>query len=327
MQAKLLSYTLLVLMMSPLWAGRLEAAVYPQPPAVSAFTTTGFIQAATLDAPNDVLSGGTVTVNGTLITIPRNTIVIMSATNLTWQELFAFAPCPWGLSPAATAPVGNGICPTGNGETGLALMDSPPPLTTYEITILGNRIGKGTGNPDYVAGLVYMAQQSLNIGQGVINFIDYQTGELYVGGPMGGKSGARIQINDPVGRYGRVLSPDRRFTADTDNPTIRSKTGYPMCIPRTTPPAAIVAGQPLPAGYAETDALCPQVNRPLDPAAPTWPLGNFTLGPIANTPPRRPWVWPGMRRPPRSRLVTRSSRRRSWWATLLSTPAPSRRTR
>jgi len=83
MQAKLLSYTLLVLMMSPLWAGRLEAAVYPQPPAVSAFTTTGFIQAATLDAPNDVLSGGTVTVNGTLITIPRNTIVIMSATNLT----------------------------------------------------------------------------------------------------------------------------------------------------------------------------------------------------------------------------------------------------
>src|SRR5262249_53778998 len=160
--------------------------------------------------------------------------------------------------------------------------DSPPPLTTYEVTILGNRIGNGS-NPDYVAALVYMAQQSLNIGQGVINFIDYQTGELYVGGPMGGKSGARIQINDPVGRYGRGLPPDPRFTADTDTPTIRSKPGYPMCIPRTAPPAAVFPTQQPP---PETDALCPQANRPLDPAVPNnQPLGNFTLGPIANTPP------------------------------------------
>src|SRR5262245_3289956 len=291
MRSKLMAYTMLALLTCPLWAGQLEAAVYPQPPAVSAFTTTGFIQNATLDSPNDVLSGGTVTVNGTLITIPRNTIVVMSATNLTWQELFAFAPCPWGLGHAVAGPGTNGTC-SGNGETGLALNDSPPPLTTYEVTILGNRIGNGTGNLDYVAGLVYMAQQSLNIGQGVINFIDYQTGELYVGGPMGGKSGARIQINDPVGRYGRVLSPDPRFTADTDNPTIRAKTGYPMCIPRATPPAALVAGQTtLPLGYAETDQLCPQVNRPLDPAVPNnQPLGNFTLGPIANTPPAAPGV-------------------------------------
>src|SRR5207248_2190149 len=82
-------------------------------------------------------------------------------------------------------------------------------------------------------------------------------------------------------------------------PTIRSKTGYPMCIPRTTPPKAFPAGQqfPLPAGYVETDQLCPQVNRPLDPAVTNnQPLGNFTLcNPgavtcLANTPPAAPGV-------------------------------------
>jgi hypothetical protein len=47
-----------------------------------------------------------------------------------------------------------------------------------------------------------------------------------------------------------------------------------MCIPRTAPPPAVVARATPP---AETDPLCPQRNRPLDPAVPTMPLGNFTL--------------------------------------------------
>jgi hypothetical protein len=275
------------------WAGWAGAAVYPQPPNVSAFTTTGFIEAATLNNPTDVLSGGTVTVNGTTIVVPRNMVVVMSATNLTWQELWALAPCPWGLGHATASPGTNGVC-AGNGRSGLALTDSPKPLTTYEITILGNRVVGLDGSSDsYVAGLVFLGQQSLNLGQGFINFIDYVTGELFVGGTAGTRSGVRVQINDPKGRYGRVMSPDPRFTADTDNPTIRAKTGYPMCIPRAVPPAPIVAGQPLPSGYKETDAECPQRNRPLDPnssTTPKTPLGNFTLGPAGtavfpNTPP------------------------------------------
>ncbi len=275
------------------WSGWAAAALHDQPPADSPFNMTGFIQAATLDNPADVLSGGSVTVNGTHIVIPRNTIVIMSASNISWQEVFAFAPCPWGLA-AGTGPTSGqalpaGACADGNGQSGLALADTftdpatgapTQPLTTYEVTIAGNRIvDPADGKDKYVAGLVYMAQHALNLGQGMINFIDYATGTLHVGCPNLGAAcapgvGARVQINDPVGRFGRVVSPDPRFTADTDNPTIRAKTGYPMCIPRTAPPAAVVAGA---SPAAETDLLCPQRNRPLDPAVPNRPLGNFTL--------------------------------------------------
>ncbi|MFL5274693.1 MAG: PKD domain-containing protein, partial [Anaeromyxobacteraceae bacterium] len=272
-----------------LWSGTASAALYAQPPAASPFTITGFVQAMTLDNPADVLSGGTVTVNGIKVIIPKNTVIVMSASNVTWQELWAFSPCPWGLV-AGTGPAGqalpSGACTSGgNGQTGLALADAfvdltggvTKPLTTYEITILGNRIG--TGSPllvDYVAGVVYMAQQSLNVASGFINFIDYATGTLHVGGQKGvsAPTDTLIQINDPVGRFGRVVSPDPRWTSDTDNPTIHAKTGYPMCIPRAAPPPAVVAGAAPP---VETDPLCPQRNRPLDPAVPTMPLGNFTL--------------------------------------------------
>jgi K319-like protein len=268
-----------------LWAGGAGAAVYPQPPADSPITFTGFIQAMTLDPAGisgDPLAGGTVTVNGSTIIIPRNTIVLMPGTFLSWQELWATAPAPWGL----TNP---------NQSTGLALSDCSTalvsgactgqrPLTTYEITILGNRIVDG-GVDKYVAGLVSMSQQTFNLGTGIINYIDYAKGELHVGCPTLGSAcplgvGARVRINDPVGRYGIQQPVDPRFTADTDNPTIHARTGYPMCIPRTDP-------------ATQDDPACPQKNRPPDPASkthPPAPLGNFTIGPpgttvLANTPP------------------------------------------
>lgn len=280
-----------------LWPGGAGAALYPQPPMDSPITFTGFIQAMTLDAAGvagDPLAGGTVTVNGSTIVIPRNTIVLMPGTFLSWQELWAQAPAPWA----------------GTGQTGLALSDCIPavvppatvctgqrPLTTYEVTILGNRIVDADGVDKYVAGLVSMSQQPLNLGSGIINYIDYVKGELHVGcalvaGPAGAPPepcpigvGARVRINDPVGRYGIVQPADPRFTADTDNPTIHARTGYPMCIPRSAPPAAVAPDKAPP---AETDSRCPQKNRPLDPAAPqtaSAPLGNFTLGPVANVPP------------------------------------------
>jgi hypothetical protein len=62
----------------------------------------------------------------------------------------------------------------------------------------------------------------------------------------------RARINSPVGRYGLSQTPDQRFTADEDNPTIRAESGYPMCIARFDPTVA-------------TDSLCPQWNRPVDP--------------------------------------------------------------
>jgi PKD domain len=223
------------------WAG-VAGAQLPLNAVGSSFDITGFMQAATLDAPGDVLAGGTVQVNGHTIIVPRNTIFQMPAFALTWQQLFAMAPPPY----------------TGT-QTGLALGDIPAPLGTYEVHVQGNRIGN-----TYIAGLIFMSQQSLNAGQGFVNFIDYANNELRVGGVINDPStGTRVKINDPSGRFAPVFSLDPRFTLDSDNPTFRTETGFPMCFPHVNPAAA-------------DDPLCPQRNRPTDPGT-GFPLGIFTM--------------------------------------------------
>jgi hypothetical protein len=216
-------------------------------PSSSQFDITGFIQTATLGGPGTgagagAHQGGNITINGHVVTVPSETIVILPANALTWAELFTQAPAPY----------------TG-ALTGMALADVPAPLTTYEARIVGNRVIGGPGGADvYIAGLIWISQHAVNTGQGFINFINYATGEIRVGGVIGnGATGARVQINDPAvgvtgsGRYGRTVTPDKRFTVDQDNPTIRSVSGFPMCIPRVDP------ASPVP------DALCPQSNRPV----------------------------------------------------------------
>jgi K319-like protein len=225
-----------------LWPATNAHAQLPVPPA-SLFEMTGFIQNATLDPvdttkyPNgvDPFRGGTITLNNHKVIVPRNTIFQMPATSLTWVELFAQAPAPWG--------------PT---QTGLALSDTPKPTFTFQVTVQGNRVGDA-----YIAALLFVSPLSLQAHQGFISRIDYANGELIVGG-------ARVRLNDPIGRFGRAMTHDKRFTIDEDNPTVKSETGFPMCIPRTDPNAA-------------DDPLCPQGNRPAGkaiftmgmPAAPT----------------------------------------------------------
>jgi hypothetical protein len=206
-------------------------AQLPIPPS-TAFDITGFLQSAALTGAGP-LGGGTIVVNNHVVTVPANTIVILPANALTYQEMFAKAPPPY----------------TGT-ATGMALSDIPTPMTTYEWQVIGNRVAD-----TYIAGLIYISQQGLNQGAGYINFIDYNLGELRVGGLFGSNTtGTRVRLNDPVGRYGRATtSPDVRLTVDPDNPTIMAGTGYPMCLPRTAP-----------AGLgASADALCPEENRPI----------------------------------------------------------------
>jgi hypothetical protein len=224
-----------------------QAQARPPPVAVTQFDLTGFLQSATLGG-NDVLAGGTLTVNGHLVIVPRNVIVTFPAAFLTWEQMFQQAPPPYG--------------PT---QTGMAMSDVPAPFIPYEVHVVGNRVAV-SGRPDqYIAGLVSISQQSLNSGQGYINFIDYSTGEMRVGGIMGDPTtGARVRINDPTGKFngGQTLgtplssrlSPDARFSLDSDNPTVKSETGYPMCLPSN------------PAG----DPLCPLANRPFDPLTATF---------------------------------------------------------
>lgn len=221
---------------------------------VSPFTITGFIQKTTLDTAKDVLSGGTMQVNGFSIVIPRNAVVTMPGTFLTWGELFSLAPAPWG--------------PT---QTGLALADIPKPLTTYEVTVQGNRV-IGADKDQYIAALIFVSQQSLNSSQGFINFINYETGEMRIGKTPGDQNGAHVFLNDPLGRFGRVNSPDIRFSIDESNPTVRSATGYPMCVPRLNPSST--------ANGIADDPLCPQVNRPKDPTTGNF-LSVFTMPPPA----------------------------------------------
>src|SRR6476646_4550875 len=249
-------FTLLLVLLLPAFA----TAQLPVPPS-SQFDITGFIQSATLGGPGagpgvGAHMGGVITVNGHVITVPSETIVILPASALTWQELFALAPAPY----------------TG-AATGMALADVPAPMTTYEAQVIGNRVIGGAGGADvYIAGLIYISQHALNTGSGFINCIIYTTGELRVGGLIGNcATGARVQLNDPTittagdvalgtGRYSRGQTPDARFQADQDNPTIASQTGFPMCVPR-------VLADPNVAGNPD-DARCPVTQRRLvgDPA-------------------------------------------------------------
>ncbi|MEI7618251.1 MAG: hypothetical protein WCK14_06475 [Actinomycetota bacterium] len=231
-------------------------AVLPVIPGSTQFDITGFAQSATLDQtcvtaagasldglgkPAVAHCGGTVVLNGTSIVIPKETIAVLPASALTWQELFALAPAPWG--------------PT---QTGMAMADVPAPLTTYEFHVVGNRVGAA-----YIAGLVHVSQQELNAGAGYINFINYTDGSFEVGGTLGvSGTGTRVRINDPLvagtttGRFGRPSVGDARFQVDQDNPTITAGTGYPMCIPRVTADPNIAPNA--------DDPLCPRTNRPLD---------------------------------------------------------------
>jgi hypothetical protein len=209
--------------------------------ASTQFDITGFIQSASLGGPGaGAHQGGSITVNGHVVTVPAETIVILPANALTWQELFAQAPAPY----------------TG-AATGMAISDSPTPLATYEAHIVGNRV-----NDVYIAGLIWIAQQALNQGQGFINSINYATGEIRVGGVIGNSAtGTRVRLNDPLnaavgtGRYGRPTTVDQRFMVDQDNPTVRSVSGFPMCIPRVLADPSI-PGNP-------DDALCPLSQRPV----------------------------------------------------------------
>ncbi|MCU1382979.1 MAG: hypothetical protein JWL71_1676 [Acidobacteria bacterium] len=225
------------------WRADVHAQL-PLQPVGSPFEMTGFIQSATLDPGSDPFRGGTITLNNHLVVVPRNTIFQMPATSLTWAELFTHAPAPYGPS-----------------QTGLALNDSPKPLTTFEVSVQGNRVEPaGT----YIAGLIFLDQLSLMAHPGFINFIDYGTGDMYVGGTLNTPTGTRVRINDPIGRFGRVMSHDPRFTIDEDNPTIKTETGFPMCVPRTNPAAA-------------ADPLCPNGNRPIDTTGR--PRAIFTMPP------------------------------------------------
>jgi hypothetical protein len=194
----------------------------------------------------------------------------MPNTFLTWEELFEFNPNTHQTDPIF--------------QTGLAMADSVRFPGPYQATIDYNII-----NGQSIAGIVRIAQDGAAAMEGFIEAIDYARGELIV-------NGQRVQINDPKitfevpnpdgsgtgviltkGRYTAGQSVDPRMTVDQGNTTVRTATGFNMCIPVTPPgtyngelgipgvadPYVLAA----PAGFTYTgmdDPQCPEINRPRD---------------------------------------------------------------
>lgn len=279
-----LKLTILVIALGLLWAGAANAAQVNPPQ--SGFTVTGFIQEATLNlAPITAGSspGGTITVNGVKIIIPDNLVVQMPAAAFSWAQMF---------NPTVSASFPAGRPNHRFGQTGLALADNPlsgtragvagavGPFPSFEVTVQGNITFNAAGKQTYIAALILpISQQSLNLGAGIINQIDYATGRFRVGGdPTVPNSGVLCEINDKPGRFGKAHSPDPRFTADTNNPTISTGTGYPVGIPVTDPAVA-------------DDPLRPKKNRPLSGGpSPALPPAFTALGIFLNP---DPFVAPG----------------------------------
>ena len=262
----------------------LTFALYPAAALIAQqtvpFTIVGRIQSFKLVAgcaQTDALCDAFMKVNGITIHIPRNTVMIFPATYLTPNDTFKFQANvhPKAIPTDALQPF-----------SGLALEDPAPftPLAAFEAEIVGNSLPASGATPtEYVAGLVRISQQALNTSDGYILAIDTK-GELTIG-PEGAAitdpSVTRVRINDPFlagttsGRYSAGGSFDERFTADQQNATIKSATGYPMCIPRSA-----------------SDPRCPSINRPTctpgvltDPSCPastlpSVPRTRFTMGPI-----------------------------------------------
>ncbi|RDW64721.1 hypothetical protein BP6252_10372 [Coleophoma cylindrospora] len=182
------------LLLSLVWA---QVPYDPTP-----FDVTGNINGITLDATGELLAGGTITVDGLVITVPKNLMVTLPSITVAWSELF-----------------NNGV---------------PNLPGTFEAHIQGNRI-----NNQFIAGIIYISQNAAQAVQGFITAIDLTTGHFTLNGapataasPNG--AGQNCVINDPVGRFGRPYTANPLWTSDPDNPSIHTQHGMPMCIPRST---------------------------------------------------------------------------------------------
>jgi len=249
---------ILVLSLGLIWAGAANAAQVNPPQ--SGFGVTGFIQAATVADVGAVppssprLRGGFLTVNGIRMIIPNNTIVQTPAGTFSWADMF---------DPAISASVGYTPARPNHraGILGLALADNAllgtragiaggasTAFPSFSVAAVANITTAPNGAQSYIVGgiITPIEQMPLAGGAGLINFIDYAgtvlpgriPGRFRCGGTLNDpNTGTLCEINDPVGRFGAIHSPDPRFTVDTENPTISCASGYPAGIPRVAPPA------------------------------------------------------------------------------------------
>ncbi|EAA27115.1 hypothetical protein GE21DRAFT_9562 [Neurospora crassa] len=106
----------------------------------------------------------------------------------------------------------------------------------FEVTVVGNSIP--LHGP--TAGQIFISQFSTSFGRGLISSISYDDD-----GSIQLSQGPKLRINDPHGVYSIGYTSHPFWTADDENPSISSFSGFPMCVPRNG-----------------SDPLCPMTNRP-----------------------------------------------------------------
>jgi hypothetical protein len=215
----------------------------------------GEIEKITINSSADVWSGGTVTVGGVVVTIPRNLLINLPNDYQTLHQLYDNAPAACRAT----------------GETGLAKTDRCNGRATgAQVNIKANI----TVNGNLIAGQVdvFKALETVN---GAITYISYSDGYFRVNGiPNDAATGTMIRVNDPTSRHtiqkglgcsaGTLnCSPDIRFKVDPDNYTFVYATGYPPCIPTTA--------------NGQNDVNCPQTNRPAQPVGPGTSFNNAAV--------------------------------------------------
>ena len=83
-----------------------------------------------------------------------------------------------------------------------------------------------------------VAQLDLAAASGVIERLEFD-------GAIKIKNGPTLRINDPNAKYSKGFTALPFFTADDENPSITSFSGFPVCVPREL-----------------VDPKCPLSNRP-----------------------------------------------------------------
>ena len=234
----------------------------------------GEIQRITVNSA-DHWSGGTMTIGGIEVIIPRNLLIDLPANRLTLQELFEQAPS---------------TCVAAR-ETGLAKGDSCNATGAGGIAnIAATRSSAG----NVIAGDVFIQKGAETI-TGVVTYIDYNDGYFRLNGDPANpvSTGVMVRINDPDSRHTvqRGLgcsgvsncSADPRFTLDGDNYTNVFSSGYPLCIPSTVTRSFVdqlSLGTTVSVANADGtgDVLCPQSNRASDPVNDSRRFAPIMLG-------------------------------------------------
>ncbi|KAH9999563.1 hypothetical protein F4779DRAFT_622692 [Xylariaceae sp. FL0662B] len=187
-------------------------------------------------------TGGTISINGFNIQVPKNMLVQFPAVYVPWKDFVedkdsmigyetnvsiqcaAIDNLPSAMNSLQCDPIAPvWILPSVHDNPGL-----------LEQAVIGNFIN---GQPIAAQILTYEFFEGMS--SGFIESINFEDGSMKI------SNGPTLRISDPNAVFTIGYTEAPFFTADDESPSISSFSGFPMCIPRNS-----------------SDPLCPATNRP-----------------------------------------------------------------